>query len=195
MPGFADLDDESYDAHPDVVDPTPRQVSAPASDIRNLRKAAKEGRAAMEARDKAVRELAMYKAGIPNTPQGELFVKAYEGDITDPNVIKAEAIRYGVIQGDGGQQQGQGQQLNQGQQQAPSPVQQMLNGSTAAGQMQSGAGAPPADTQFKADIDALIRDPKTTQADVAAAMQRHLNASGISAWDVIRNQSKEGLLS
>lgn len=96
MPYEDDLNPED-----DYVDATPRTTNITNKDFRALRAAAKE-------RDKLANELAqlrregaMRDAGIPNTPTGKLFLKAYDGDVTDPAQIRAAAIEYGIISDEG----------------------------------------------------------------------------------------------
>ena len=65
-----------------------------------LKRAEKDRRGAESARleaQQAKRELALYKAGVPAEGPGELFHKAYDGPL-DAEAIRAEAIRYGVLQ-------------------------------------------------------------------------------------------------
>jgi hypothetical protein len=65
--------------------------------VRDLEKRAKVAEKAAAERDAAMRELVMLKAGInPDTPQGKLFVKAYDGEPT-LEAVKAAAQEYGVL--------------------------------------------------------------------------------------------------
>jgi antirestriction protein ArdC len=65
--------------------------------VRDLEKRAKAADKAAAERDAAMRELVMLKAGInPETPQGKLFIKAYDGEPT-LEAVKAAAQEYGVL--------------------------------------------------------------------------------------------------
>lgn len=65
--------------------------------VRDLEKRAKVAEKAAAERDAAMRELVMLKAGInPDSPQGKLFAKAYDGEPT-LDAVKAAAQEYGVL--------------------------------------------------------------------------------------------------
>jgi len=65
--------------------------------VRDLERRAKHGDRAMAERDALARELAMLKSGIDlGSPQGKLFMKAYDGEAT-VEAITAAAREYGVI--------------------------------------------------------------------------------------------------
>lgn len=68
--------------------------------VRELERRAKLGDRATAERDALARELAMMKAGIDvASPQGRLFVKAYDGEATVDAITEA-AREYGVLGGD-----------------------------------------------------------------------------------------------
>lgn len=68
--------------------------------IRNLRQANKRNEEKARAGEAAMRKLAFLEAGLdPRTnPQVELFIKAYDGDLTE-EAIRNEAARYNLIGG------------------------------------------------------------------------------------------------
>ena len=65
--------------------------------IRQLREKAKKFDAVAAERDMARRELAFHKAGIPDSKVGQLFMKAYDGDV-DTEAIRAAAAEYGLVE-------------------------------------------------------------------------------------------------
>ena len=65
--------------------------------LKELRRAADEGRTAKAEAEAAKRELAFVKAGVDtDTKIGKLLLKTYEGDLT-AEAIKAEALELGAI--------------------------------------------------------------------------------------------------
>lgn len=65
--------------------------------LKELRRAADEGRTAKAEAEAAKRELAFVKAGVDtDTKIGKLLLKTYEGDLTS-EAIKAEALELGAI--------------------------------------------------------------------------------------------------
>lgn len=71
----------------DTLDPNIR------AELRNSRKLLRQQEADLEAATEraaqAEREAAFAKAGIPDTPLGQMFAKGYDGDASDPAAIKA----------------------------------------------------------------------------------------------------------
>lgn len=67
--------------------------------LRQLRKKAKDHDTVAAERDQARRELAFFKAGIPDSKVGELFMKAYDGE-PDTAAIRSAAAEYGLIDAD-----------------------------------------------------------------------------------------------
>jgi hypothetical protein len=70
-----------------------------SSVIRDLRRQAREGKAAIAERDAAVRKLAFIEAGVPSTAATAYFVKGYDGELT-PEAIKAAAVEAGFVEAD-----------------------------------------------------------------------------------------------
>lgn len=65
--------------------------------IKDLRRAADEGRAAKAALEAMARENAFLKAGVDTTtPVGSMLLKAYDGELT-PEAIKAQAEAVGAV--------------------------------------------------------------------------------------------------
>ena len=60
------------------------------AELRKSRQLSRELAEAQEAVETAKREAAFAKAGIPDTPLGQMFAKAFDGDVTDPAAIKAQ---------------------------------------------------------------------------------------------------------
>jgi hypothetical protein len=87
------LDDDGTDGQIDE----PGQGDNP--NIRQLREKARKHDAVAAERDEARRELAFYKAGIPDNKVAELFKKAYDGDV-DPDAIRTAAAEYGLVDPD-----------------------------------------------------------------------------------------------
>lgn len=74
-------------------------------DIKDLRRAADDGKAARAEAEQARRELAFVKAGVDTDSKlGKLLLKTYEGDLTT-DAIKAEAAELGLGQPAGGNDQ------------------------------------------------------------------------------------------
>lgn len=74
-----------------------------------FQKEASDARAEAEA---AKRDLSLFKAGIPTDRRGEIFVKTYEGDLTDPVALKEafEGLFGPVAQGENAGDGTEGQQ-------------------------------------------------------------------------------------
>lgn len=90
-------DDQDFDTEDEAQETKP-ESSTDRKWVRDLEKRAKAADQAKADADAAKRELAFLKAGIdPETPQGKLFAKAYDGEFTVDAVRKA-AEEYGVIQ-------------------------------------------------------------------------------------------------
>jgi hypothetical protein len=68
-----------------------------SANLRQLRKAAREGKAAQKRAEELERELAFTKAGIPESTIAGYFRKGYEGDLT-ADAVKAAAIEAGLIE-------------------------------------------------------------------------------------------------
>jgi hypothetical protein len=81
----------------DTETETPQEESP---DIKQLRKLAKQGEKAAELEAEATKlrqELAIVRSGIDaDTPLGKLFLKGYDGDLTDVDSMKAAAQEVGV---------------------------------------------------------------------------------------------------
>lgn len=73
------------------------EVRMTRKDIRALERRAKAGTEAQAEALASRRELALLRAGIPDTGVGKLFAKAYDGDL-DPEAIKEAAAEYGILQ-------------------------------------------------------------------------------------------------
>lgn len=87
--------DETEDAEVETL--TEESARTDRKWVRDLEKRAKAAEKAAAERDAAMRELVMLKAGInPDSPQGKLFVKAYDGEPT-LEAVKAAAQEYGVL--------------------------------------------------------------------------------------------------
>jgi len=87
--------DETEDTEAEVL--TEESARTDRKWVRDLEKRAKAAEKAAAERDAAMRELVMLKAGInPETPQGKLFIKAYDGEPT-LEAVKAAAQEYGVL--------------------------------------------------------------------------------------------------
>ena len=129
---------------------------------RDLERRAKKGDEAVAEVAALRRQLAFRDAGIPADGIGELFLKAYDGPIDDPAVIREAAVKYGILKPDPGQQQ---------------QIDQSLNGHQAAMDAASGAGQRP---DPGADIDARLRSAKS-QAEVA----RIMHEAGVMVKDTI----------
>lgn len=79
MPNDSEYDDDLDD-----------EVDEPQDNLRDLRRAAKDAKAAKAELAAAKREVALLKAGVDlDSPVGKLFAKGYDGEIT-PEAIKAE---------------------------------------------------------------------------------------------------------
>ena len=71
----------------------------PQDNLKDLRRAADEGKAARAENDSLKRELAMAKAGIDtDTKLGKMFARSYDGEL-DIEAIRAEAREVGAIEG------------------------------------------------------------------------------------------------
>jgi hypothetical protein len=82
-------DDETFD---DETDPQDEDAL-----IVKLRTQAREGARAQAKAEALERELAVMKAGIPDTPLGQMFAKSYEGENT-PEALRAAAVEIGLIE-------------------------------------------------------------------------------------------------
>lgn len=76
--------------------PETDQVTRSRKDLRGLEAAAREGRKAQAELAQVQRDLALTRAGIPDTGPGKLFLKAYDGELTQ-DAILAAATEYGII--------------------------------------------------------------------------------------------------
>lgn len=92
-----DLSDPEVQQQVQGLNPNIRAALGKLGDVERSRLEAEARYTALE------RELAVERAGIPNTPIRELFLKAYDGP-SDPEAIKAKAAEYGLF--DGGASQG-----------------------------------------------------------------------------------------
>ncbi len=99
-PGVVSTDGERQ---PNMADD---QENAPLDeDAKGLRKLLNEANArataaeakALEIEQKTTRDTAFAKAGIPDSPLGEMFRDGYKGDLT-PDAIKARALELGLVQ-------------------------------------------------------------------------------------------------
>lgn len=157
--------DDDFDPNEDYVDATPRTTSITNKDFRAMRAAVKERDKLQAEIAQLRRESAMREAGIPSTPQGKLFLKAYDGDVTDPAQVRAAAIEYGIISDEGSAD--------------PAAIarQQALYGSQQAVAAQTGAspqGSMAAWDQLMAEA-AKSNDPK----QVAKVLQSYSEAQGM----------------
>ena len=83
----------------DLNDDEPDDEQTGDHNLRQLRKKAKDHDTVAAERDEARRELAFFKAGIPDNKVAELFRKAYDGDV-EPEAIRAAAAEYGLVDAD-----------------------------------------------------------------------------------------------
>jgi hypothetical protein len=81
-----DLTDAELGLDPDQMDTLDPNIRA---ELRRSRQLAHDLASAQADAEQARKEASFAKAGIPDTPLGQLFAKAYDGD-TDPATIKAE---------------------------------------------------------------------------------------------------------
>jgi hypothetical protein len=75
----------------------PRTVNIERRHIRQLEKKAKAADDAQAELSNLRRDLAMTRAGIPESGPGALFRRAYDGPVDDVEAVKAAAIEYGVL--------------------------------------------------------------------------------------------------
>lgn len=88
-----DATDEELGLDPEVMETLDPGIRNELRQSRQLRR--DNGRLEAEAAQ-ARREAAFAKAGIPDTPLGQMFGKAYEGPTDDPTAIKASFEALGV---------------------------------------------------------------------------------------------------
>ena len=101
---MSENEDYGYDEELETTDETTEPSRDSRQFVRKLEQRAKDGdrakREADEAKAEALnakRELALMKAGIDlDSPQGKLFAKAYDGEIS-VEAVKASAAEYGLI--------------------------------------------------------------------------------------------------
>jgi hypothetical protein len=88
------------------LDPAQMEALDPniRAELRRSRQLARDAQAATERSSALERELAFTKAGIPDTPLGQMFAKAYDGDTADPTAIKTAFEALGVAGEPSGQQ-------------------------------------------------------------------------------------------
>jgi len=86
-------DDPNHDFDDDDDDDT----TSTQKDIPGLRKAAKDGKAALAENELLKRQLAFSKAGIDtDTPLGKMFARSYDGPTDDVEAVKAAALEIGI---------------------------------------------------------------------------------------------------
>lgn len=77
-----------------------KTVTIPADQATNMRELARQAQANADAVERAAvaeRKLAFLEAGIPNTPLGTMFAKAYEGELTEDAIKVAAAAIPGLL--------------------------------------------------------------------------------------------------
>lgn len=83
-----------------IYDDQGNQIENPDDDprqwVKDLRKQAKEGKAATKELEALRRDLVFTEAGIPSEGVGKLFREAYKGEV-NPDAVKAGAQEYGVL--------------------------------------------------------------------------------------------------
>lgn len=143
---------------PDEFDPEdfvglePAMVTLKRSDVRRWEKAGQERDKAVAEAAAAKRELAILRAGLPDTPMAKYFAKGYDGDL-DVDSIREAAVEAGILTG--------------------SPTQQAqtaasLAGHTQAVAAQTGAGVPGGE-----DLMAKLRTAKNAD-EVRALRDQYL---------------------
>lgn len=137
-------DNESdYDEDDSGNDPNGQGQGPSNSDLRALRKKAKDYDDLAKKVAQYERENAFRDAGInPSDTKAKYFVKAYEGELT-PEAIKAEAQAAGILQSEEERQQQEqaGQQQEQQRQQQEAAHTRMDGASQGAGTMTPDATA------------------------------------------------------
>ena len=119
--------------------------------IKLLRAQLKESRGASKANAAAQRELAFLKAGVDtDTKAGKLLLKAYDGDLSDVEALKAEAAELGALRGP----PPTGTELPQ----TPDPGQGSVNLETGSGARQELAGGMSVDPNAKKPVDQEARE-------------------------------------
>lgn len=91
---YPDYDD---DGNPIALEAQTGGQPKESKDIRLLRQKADKHDEVVSERDLLKRENAFLKAGIPDTPQGRLLQRGYDGELTS-EAIKSAAIEYGIIE-------------------------------------------------------------------------------------------------
>lgn len=132
-----DQDDE------DVQRETPQQ----------LREAAERGKKAAEERDQALRKLAFAEANVDfKSPAGQMFVRGYDGELTEEAISEAAKQIPGVLKGEA-----PAVQPEQQQQLSPEEMQQTAQRGDLAGDS-AGAGVDPGVDPSTAGLDAFHKD-------------------------------------
>lgn len=173
--------DDSYDEFDpdDYMDATPRVTAVPNKDIRRLRQAAKERDTLKSQLDQLQRESAMYRAGIPDSALGRLFIKAYDGDVTDPAQIRAAAIESGII--------------SEGSAGTPQDLlrEQAIRGTQESIQLQTGASGATDEARWQQELNEAAKsgNPKA----VAQVLARRVAAAGMDELSFAQEQHTMGL--
>lgn len=135
----------------------------------NIRKQLGRARAAEKERDEAVqraqaaeRELALHRAGIPDTPLGQFFAQSYNGDLS-PEAIKTKATELGLIAGG---EHGQPPQI-------PDPAE-----IEAQRRLAQAAGQPPPAPDAAGEFQRAIAAAKN-QSEVMAAIAQYGKPVGV----------------
>ena len=66
------------------------------TELRNARKIQRDAAATAQRNQELERDLAITKAGIPDSPLGQMFSRAYDGPLDDPQAIKSAFEALGV---------------------------------------------------------------------------------------------------
>jgi hypothetical protein len=85
--------DEELGLDPNQMDGLDPNIRA---ELRRSRLMARENAQLQAEAEQAKREAAFAKAGIPDTPLGEMFAKAYDGPTDDPSALKTAFEALGV---------------------------------------------------------------------------------------------------
>lgn len=137
------------------------------NDLAGLRKAAKEGKAALSENERLRKELMFARAGIDTDSKiGAMLFKTWEGD--DLDALKLEAKELGIVKNDAGAQP-QGQQ--QGSEDDDAAEQARMRRDFRAGQPAGGSDTPtpdPTDRALREFHDDIKRGTRRADAGLAA---------------------------
>lgn len=136
----------------------------------NIRKQLGRARAAEKERDEALeraqaaeRELALARAGIPDSPMGKFFAESYAGELSS-EAIRAKATELGLLGADQGAPAGAAQ---------PDPADL-----EAQRRLAQAGGQPPPVPDKAAEFMQAVRAGKS-QAEVLAAIEQYGSAVGV----------------